>query len=94
MLLAKEDTPALRMALHRSSALVTTINDRLDYFGEALHLLRTMLHMAEANELILTASVLPIRGAAGGFKLNGLQAVPLEQIVADSATITYRCQPA
>ena len=94
MLLAKEDTPALRMALHRSSALVTTINNRLDYFGEALHLLRTMLHMAEANELILTASVLPIRDAAGGFKLNGLQAVPLEQIVADSATITYRCQPA
>lgn len=93
MLLAKEDTPALRMALHRSSALVTTINDRLDYFGEALHLLRTMLHMAEANELILTASVLPIRDAAGGFKLNSLQAVPLEQIVADSATITYRRQP-
>ncbi|MEJ7593645.1 MAG: protein kinase [Planctomycetaceae bacterium] len=88
---ASEPLP-LRMALHRSSALVTTLNDRLDYFGEALHLLRTMLQMAEANELILTASVLPIGDADLILHREGLLVVPLERIIADTAIVAYRCQ--
>ncbi len=92
-LLSSANEPlSLRMALHRSSALVTTLNDRLDYFGEALHLLRTMLQMAEANELILTASVLPT-GAAGTIpQFAELQIVPLDRIIADTAIVAYRCQ--
>ena len=91
LLNATHEMPPLRMALHRSSALVTTINDRLDYFGEALHLLRTMLHMAKANELILTASVLPSDSGGTISPLDGLQIVPLERIIADTAIVAYRC---
>lgn len=92
LLTSANETLPLRMALHRSSALVTTLNDRLDYFGEALHLLRTMLHMAEANEIILTASCLPT-GAVGAIpQLAGLQIVPLDRIIADTAIVAYRCQ--
>ena len=92
LLTSADETLPLRMALHRSSALVTTLNDRLDYFGEALHLLRTMLQMAEANELLLTASCLPT-GAAGTIPhLAGLQIVPLDCIIADTAIVAYRCQ--
>ena len=92
LLSSENATLALRMALHRSSALVTTLNDRLDYFGEALHLLRTMLHMAEANELILTASVLPTADAGAIPQFAELQVVPLDRIIADTAIVAYRCQ--
>ena len=92
LLTSANETQPLRMALHRSSALVTTLNDRLDYFGEALHLLRTMLQMAEANELILTASVFPTGFADRIPQLEGLHVVPVECMIADKAIVAYRCQ--
>ena len=80
------------MALHRSSALVTTLNDRLDYFGEALHLLRTMLQMAESNEVILSASVLPTGSAGTVFQYDGLEIVPFERLLVDTAIVAYSCR--
>ena len=47
-----------RLALHRGSAMVTTINDRLDYFGETVHLTRAILQSAAPLELLATAHTL------------------------------------
>ncbi len=50
-------TSPLRIAIHRGPALVTTLNDRLDYFGTTAHLLRELLAQAGPGELLLTANV-------------------------------------
>lgn len=82
----------VRIAVHRSSALVTTMNERLDYFGECMYLLRTMLQLADTNEAILTASVLPSAEPDKMFEVKGLHLVPLERILANSAIVAYRCR--
>ena len=82
----------VRIAVHRSSALVTTMNERLDYFGECMYLLRTMLQLADTNEAILTASVLPSAEPDKMFQVKGLHLVPLERILANSAIVAYRCR--
>ncbi len=46
-----------RMAVHRGPALVTTINDRLDYFGNTVLVARNLLALAEAGEIVLTEDV-------------------------------------
>jgi serine/threonine protein kinase/class 3 adenylate cyclase len=92
LLVSRSESLPVRLALHRSSALVTTLNDRLDYFGEALHLLRTMLQMSDANEAIVTASVLPVGEHGTVPQSDGLQIVPLENILADTTIVAYRCR--
>lgn len=92
LLASENDVLPVRMAVHRSSALVTTMNDRLDYFGESLYLLRTMLQLAGTNEAVLTASVLPSDEPDMMFQLKGLHLMPLESILADSAIVAYRCR--
>ena len=46
----------LRMSLHRGPAMVTTINDRLDYFGETVHLASQLLASTSEDEMLMTAS--------------------------------------
>ena len=42
---------AIKQAIHQGSAIVATINDRLDYFGQTPQLLQSLLEEAEPNEL-------------------------------------------
>jgi class 3 adenylate cyclase len=53
---AGSEAPAVRLALHRGPALVTTINDRLDYFGETIHTARQLLDAAPAGAMLWAAS--------------------------------------
>lgn len=50
------DLPVLRLrvAVHQGAAMVTTINDRLDYFGRAIHLLDRMLAHSGAGEILIS----------------------------------------
>jgi len=91
LLSSANESLAVRLALHRSSALVTTLNDRLDYFGEALHLLRMMLQRTEPNEATLTANVLPVREPLAIPQNDVLHITPVEYMLPNTAVIAYRC---
>jgi hypothetical protein len=41
----------IRQAIHQGSAIVSTINDRLDYFGETPQYLEELLRSSNPNEL-------------------------------------------
>jgi class 3 adenylate cyclase len=52
-----EQKHSLRMAVHQGPAMVTTLNDRLDYFGNSVHVVRELLSMADAGEMLMTDGV-------------------------------------
>ncbi len=52
------DNLLLRISIHRGPAMVATLNDRLDYFGEAVHITRSLLDLAADGELLTTASTI------------------------------------
>ncbi|MDA1055700.1 MAG: DUF5939 domain-containing protein [Planctomycetota bacterium] len=56
--LQHEHALAVRAAIHRGPALVTTLNDRLDYFGSTVHVTTRLLALTAAGELILTDAVI------------------------------------
>ena len=89
----KADTANLlprRIAVHRGSAMVTTINDRLDYFGETVYLTRTMLQAAAAGELLATARTLQQDDILLLLNEEGLTQKIAEFTLNDSATILCR----
>ncbi len=47
----------VKMALHRGDAMLTTINDRLDYFGMTVNSVFELLNSGESDDLLLTQSV-------------------------------------
>jgi class 3 adenylate cyclase len=47
----------LRVGVHRGAAMVATLNDRLDYFGAAVHLARHVLGAARGGEVVLSRAV-------------------------------------
>ncbi len=56
------DSPSTRglpvkMALYRGNTMLTTINDRLDYFGMTVNCVFELLNSGESNDLLLTQSV-------------------------------------
>ena len=53
---ANESLP-LQVAIHRGPAMVTTLNDRLDYFGGTANRVRELLGSAGPSELLLTEAV-------------------------------------
>ena len=68
------------IAVHRGEALVTTVADRLDYFGRAVHLALQLPRRAEPGELILTDAVTTDPKVAALIKQSGLPShfVPVE----------------
>ncbi|WP_020468195.1 protein kinase domain-containing protein [Zavarzinella formosa] len=46
----------LRVAVHRGMAMVATVNDRLDYFGQTPRLVGRLLEVAGRNELAISAT--------------------------------------
>lgn len=56
--LAKESLSwniSLKQSLHQGSAIVATINDRLDYFGETPQVLEDLMRTTQASEILMTA---------------------------------------
>ena len=49
---------AVRVAAHRGPAMVTTLNDRLDYFGSTVHVTKRLLDLGAAGDLIVTDAMI------------------------------------
>ena len=88
----QDDHPlAMRAAIHRGPAMVTTLNDRLDYFGSTVHITHRLLELASAGDLMVTDAV------AGSREISQLldeametaQVVPT--VITDVIVQRYRC---
>ena len=82
-----------RLALHRGSAMVTTINDRLDYFGETVHLTRAMLQSAMPRELLATARTLQQDDLIAYLVEQGLSQHTADFTLDSAGTILCRVRP-
>ncbi len=56
--LEREGTAALRLALHRGSAMAATINDHLDYFGAVVRQVGAILQRARPGERLVSQAVM------------------------------------
>jgi eukaryotic-like serine/threonine-protein kinase len=81
----------VRIALHRGPALVTTINDRLDYFGETVHAVTRMLHLANQKEL-LVSSVCAGEVFSDAARSAGLECHIAPFTLPDSLEILVQCR--
>ena len=80
----------IRTSLHRGPAMVTTLNDRLDYFGSSGHLAAKLLELARTGDLVLTSSLLANQEIA---KLLAERGVTLEVVATPRPdTIAQRCR--
>jgi class 3 adenylate cyclase len=94
VLAAGETTRALRVrvGVHRGSAMATTLNDHLDYFGATVREATQLPQVARGGEVILTqvlaadprvAALLAGRGLTGDLidaSLPGLSVAPLVRL--------------
>lgn len=87
-----ESSLPFRLALHRGPAMVTTINDRLDYFGEAVHLTRSMLQYCEPQTLISSAALLDQEDLHSMLKETGIVRSTVEQVFENSAIVMCCCR--
>jgi len=81
-----------RIAFHCGPALVTTLNDRLDYFGETVHLVRNMLQSAESREFLVSADTLYHDQLLESLDDLNLAHVLADFTVDESATLLFRCR--
>ena len=86
------DESPRRLAMHRGPALVTTLNDRLDYFGETVNFARQLLEAAQAAELLLTASTMSQDDLASTLKDHPIAIETVGFTLPESATILLRCR--
>lgn len=70
----------ISLVIHSGPALVTTVDDRLDYFGATIHHARKLLQIAADRELLVTDSVTSLADTA-----KCLQASPRTRTVLDPA---------
>jgi len=54
----------LKIGIHRGPSIVVTLNDRLDYFGQAINVAARVQGLADADEIFLTAAVRNAPGVA------------------------------
>ncbi len=72
---AAEPNPLkFKVGIHRGRALVTTLNDRLDYFGATARIAASLPQFARGGELILTEAVYSDPLAAAVIEQNNLAA--------------------
>jgi eukaryotic-like serine/threonine-protein kinase len=72
-LIAESETSkgrAVQIAIHRGDAMLTTINDRLDYFGQNVNAVFDLLNTAEPGDLLITQSVTCDPGVAALLQEN------------------------
>ncbi len=61
---AGSDLIGLKVGLHAGACLAVTLNDRLDYFGQTVNIAARVQALARAGEIVVTADVLSLAGAA------------------------------
>ena len=88
------DESPRRLAMHRGPALVTTLNDRLDYFGETVNFAWQLLEAAQPDELLLTASTMSQGDLASTLQDHPVAIETADFTLPDSATILLRCHRA
>jgi class 3 adenylate cyclase len=54
----------LKVGIHKGAAIVVTLNDRLDYFGQTVNIAARVQALADAGEICLTDEVRATRGVA------------------------------
>ncbi|MBC8352778.1 MAG: protein kinase [Planctomycetes bacterium] len=54
----RKDPLTARVAAHRGPAMVTTLNDRLDYFGSTVHVTKRLLDLGVAGDLLVTDTII------------------------------------
>ncbi len=86
------EEPPRRLAMHRGPALVTTLNDRLDYFGETIRLTRQLLEASQPGELLLTASTMSRSELAGTLHDEAVTCETAGFTLPESAAILLRCR--
>jgi class 3 adenylate cyclase len=57
-------SPRIKMGMHRGHALLVTLNDRCDYFGQTINIADRMRRLAQADELCLSREVTHSPGVA------------------------------
>jgi len=87
---SKSDSLPHRLAVHRGSAMVTTINDRLDYFGETVHMTRMLLQSASAGEILITVRMLQQDDVAAAIQSEGLSVKTADFTVDHAASVLSR----
>ncbi len=70
------DEIELKIGIHRGAAIVVSLNDRLDYFGQTVNIAARVQGLAEAGEVLLSGDV---QGYPGVMDLLGGCAVAPEQ---------------
>ncbi len=55
--LSTDEPYAIRAGVHRGAVMMTTLNDRLDYFGATVHAALSLPHSARPDELVLSENV-------------------------------------
>jgi len=86
----EESENRFRLAVHRGPALVTTLNDRLDYFGETVLILRRLQATGTAGELILTPDVADQSNVSDILNRLVVRMTPVE--MSESDRIVCRCR--
>ena len=54
----------LKIGIHRGASIAVTLNDRLDYFGQTVNIASRVQHLAQGDEICLTADVYDYAGVA------------------------------
>jgi len=70
------DEIELKIGIHRGAAIVVTLNDRLDYFGQTVNIAARIQGLADAGEVLLSGDV---HGYPGVADLLGACEVASEQ---------------
>jgi class 3 adenylate cyclase len=70
---AAPQAAGLRVALHRGPAILVTVQDRLEYFGETVQAMSELLVAARAGELILSPSLADEPGVAAAVREAGFR---------------------
>jgi class 3 adenylate cyclase len=69
----------LKVGIHRGHAMVVTVNERVDYFGQNVNIAARMPALADANEVYMTADVYSSPGVSDALRAHHV--VPEEVLV-------------
>jgi class 3 adenylate cyclase len=83
----------VRAGVHGGTALVATIDDRLDYFGATVNLAQRLLSFARGGELVLTRPVAADPRVAALIQARGLEGKILPTDRADLSPLLLLSQP-
>jgi class 3 adenylate cyclase len=79
----------LKIGLHRGAAIVVTLNDRLDYFGQTVNIAARVQSLAGGDEICMTDEVLRAPGVADAIAPYAMRTVEARLKGIEQATPVY-----